>query len=66
MLLEELGTTLIISFILLIVIAAILLVFNNNDYADKFAEIAYYMLVGGVLIQFIIIYKNRDAGEENK
>lgn len=64
-LLEELGTALIISFILLLVIAAVLLVFNSEDYADRFAEIAYYMLVGGVFIQMILVYKNRDAGDKN-
>ncbi|WP_148676792.1 hypothetical protein [Staphylothermus marinus] len=63
---ETIGVTLIISFIILLVIAAVLLALNNEEYANKFAEIAYYMLVGGVIMQLILLYRERGDRNEGR
>ena len=60
LILEKVGVTLIISFMMLLILAAVLLAFNNEDCANKFAEIAYYMLVGGVITQLILLVKNKE------
>jgi len=45
---------------IMLIIAAILLASNNEAYANKFAEIAYYMLVAGVITQLILVIKNKE------
>lgn len=57
---ERISVTLIISFMIMLIIAAILLASNNEAYANKFAEIAYYMLVAGVITQLILVIKNEE------
>lgn len=57
---ERISVTLIISFMIMLIIAAILLASNNEAYANKFAEIAYYMLVAGVITQLILVIKNKE------
>ena len=57
---ERISVTLIISFMIMLIIAAILLASNNEAYANKFAEIAYYMLVAGVVTQLILVIKSEE------
>ena len=64
--LERVGVTLIVAFMILLVSAAIFLALGDELTANKLAEIAYYMLVGGVVIQLIVVVKEGDKGEESK
>ena len=64
--LERAGVTLIVAFMILLVSAAIFLALGDELTANKLAEIAYYMLVGGVVIQLIVVVKEGGKGEESK
>ena len=55
--LERLGATFIIAFIIVLVVAAVLLALNDEEDANKLAEISYYMLVLGVILQLILLAK---------
>lgn len=55
--LERLGATFIIAFIIVLAVAAVLLALNDEEDANKLAEISYYMLVLGVILQLILLAK---------
>ena len=61
---ENPGAPLIIAFIVNLVAAAVALALNRLDLADRFAEIAYYFLAGGVILQLISLILSRRRGGE--
>ena len=58
--LERLGATFIIAFMIVLAVAAVLLALNDEEDANKLAEISYYMLVLGVILQLILLAKYGD------
>lgn len=61
---ENPGAPLIIAFIVNLVAAAVALALNRLDLADKFAEVAYFFLAGGVVLQLISLILSRRRGGE--
>lgn len=61
---ENPGAPLIIAFVVNLVAAAVALALNRLDLADRFAEIAYYFLAGGVILQLISLILSRRRGGE--
>lgn len=61
---ENPGAPLIIAFIVNLVAAAVALALNRLDLADKFAEVAYFFLAGGVILQLISLILSRRRGGE--
>ena len=61
---ENPGAPLIIAFIVNLVAAAVALALNRLDLADRFAEVAYFFLAGGVILQLISLILSRRRGGE--
>jgi len=59
---ENPGAPLIIAFIVNLVAAAVALALDRMDLADRFAEIAYFFLAGGVILQLISLILSRRSG----
>lgn len=62
--LERLGATFIIAFMIVLAVAAVLLALNDEEDANKLAEISYYMLVLGVVLQLILLAKYKEPGNK--
>jgi len=61
---ENPGAPLIIAFVVNLVAAAVALALNRLDLADRFAEVAYFFLAGGVILQLISLILSRRRGGE--
>lgn len=61
---ENPGAPLIIAFIVNLVAAAVALALDRVDLADRFAEVAYFFLAGGVILQLISLILSRRRGGE--
>jgi hypothetical protein len=61
---ENPGAPLVIAFVVNLVAAAVALALDRVDLADRFAEVAYFFLAGGVILQLISLILSRRRGGE--
>jgi len=59
------GAPLVIGFQLLLVLCAVLLIQGSSAIANKVAIYAYFLLVVGVVLQFIAYVRHRNNAEEH-
>jgi len=59
------GAPLVIGFQLLLVLCAVLLIQGSSAIANKVATYAYFLLVVGVVLQFIAYVRHRNNVEEH-
>ena len=59
------GAPLVIGFQLLLVLCAVLLIQGSSAIANKVAIYAYFLLVFGVVLQFIAYVRHRNNAEEH-
>lgn len=66
--LEALGRGLVLGFMILLVIAAAMLAIGDKERANRFAEYAYYSLVGGVLLLlvFTVLQDRIESGDSSR
>lgn len=63
---ENLGAPFIVGFMLLLMVAAVSLSIGVAVLADEVAIVAYYALVGGVVLQLVCFLRyNKKNGEKN-
>ena len=59
---ENPGGPFIVAFIILVLLAATYLALGNEALANKVAEVGYYFLVAGVLLQLISLLTRKRGG----
>jgi len=63
---EYWGAPFIIVFIVLLMIAAVVLAFGLGFLADRLAEIAFYFLVVGVVLQLVMMIREGESGHSRE
>jgi len=59
---ENPGAPFIIAFQVMLIVCAVLLAVGNETVANELTIYAFYCLVAGIIIQFIVFLKHGDEG----